>query len=82
MAELVGQIPSLPVVDRCRCEDDFCASMYTVPEPKGSWGPGYESILLDPDEGMIILDVVDDKIAFIEVLYRDEIRKKLLELLP
>ena len=81
-AELAEQIPSLPVIDRCRCGDDFCATIYTVPHPVGLWGPGEETISLDPDEGLIIIDVANNRITAIEILYRDEIRKKLLQLLP
>jgi len=31
---------------------------------------------------MVILDVVEDKVVCIEILNRDEIRKKLLEVFP
>ena len=34
-----------------------------------------------PAEGMILLDVVGDTIAFIEVLYREDVRSKLISLL-
>jgi hypothetical protein len=37
---------------------------------------------LDADEGMLIVDVVADTIAHVEVLNRDDIRKKLVEALP
>jgi hypothetical protein len=33
-----------------------------------------------PAEGMILLDVVGDMIIFIEVLYRDDLRAKLIPL--
>ena len=80
--KLAEQIPSLQIVDRCRCEDDFCATIYTAPKPKGAWGPSHESIPLDPAQGYLILDVVDKKIVCIEVLYREDIRKKVLHLFP
>jgi len=38
--------------------------------------------MLEPDEGMLILDVVDEQIKCVEVLYRDEIRLKLRALIP
>jgi hypothetical protein len=72
----------LRIVDRCRCGDDFCASFYTQPKPKGAYGPGYRNIALTPAKGMLILDVVDGVIANVEVLYRNDIREKLLALLP
>jgi hypothetical protein len=37
--ELATQIPRLAIVERCRCGDDFCASFYTQPKPKWSYGP-------------------------------------------
>lgn len=38
--------------------------------------------MLDPKEGMIILDVVKGVIACVEVLYRDEVRRTLLATHP
>jgi len=35
-----------------------------------------------PKRGMIVLDVVEGRISAVEVLYRDDVREKLLELLP
>jgi hypothetical protein len=79
---LEESVPTLRIVDRCRCGDDFCATFYTQPKPAGRWGPGHESIPLEPKGGMIIIDVVQGQIACIEILHRDEIRQKLLALLP
>jgi hypothetical protein len=77
-SELAGQVPELTIVDRCRCSDDFCATFYTQPMPAGRYGPGLRTIALKPNEGTLILDVVDGVVAQIEVLYRDHIRQKLL----
>lgn len=81
-AQLVQQVPELRLVDRCRCGDDFCATIYTEPKPEKAYGPSHRNVPLMPAKGMIILDVVEEKIACIEILYRDEIRKKLLSVLP
>ena len=75
--DLAAQIHDLGIVDRCSCSDDFCASFYTQPKPKGSYGPGHNSLSLDPSEGMIIVDTMNGKVAQVEVLYRDELRKAL-----
>jgi hypothetical protein len=75
--ELAAQVPGLMILDRCRCGDDFCATFYTQPKPEGSFGLGHRNVALTPDEGMLILDVVGEKIACVEVLYRDEVRQKL-----
>jgi len=81
-AELASQIASLQIIDRCRCGDDFCATFYTIPKPKCAWGLGHETIPLDCKDCYLNVDVVDGRIVSIEVLYRDSIRDKLLQLLP
>jgi hypothetical protein len=56
--------------------------MYTAPRPPGAWGNGHRTVALDPETGFLILDVLLDRIVLIEVLYRDEIRRRLLKLMP
>jgi hypothetical protein len=80
--DLAEQIPRLHVLDRCRCGDDFCATFYTQPQPKGAYGPGLRAVVLEPTAGHLIIDVLDGAIVQIEVLYRDEIRQKLLAKFP
>ena len=80
--ELAAQVPRLSIVDRCRCGDDFCASFYTQRKPEGAYGPGHDCMELEPAEGMLILDVMAGTIVHIEVLHRNDIRQKLLSLLP
>ena len=47
--ELAETIPNLLIVDRCRCGDSFCATIYMVPPPQGPWGPGHYTLpLLSP----------------------------------
>lgn len=67
--ELVEQTPSLRIMGRCRCGDDFCATIYTAPHSVGQWGRIEETISLDPDEGMMILEVAKGWITEIEILY-------------
>lgn len=73
--ELVGQVDELPVVEMCACGEDYCQSFCTQPPPEGSY-PYDENrarnvVLSKPGwAGYLILDVVDDQIAFVEVLYR------------
>jgi hypothetical protein len=79
--ELAPQVPVLEIVEGCCCGDDFCASFYTQPKPKGAYGPGHETLLLvTGPPGMLMLDVVDGLISFIEVLYRPDVRRKLIAL--
>jgi hypothetical protein len=45
-----------------------------------AWGPEHKNIPLDSIEGFLILDVVNEKIVCIEVLYRDDLRARFLRL--
>ena len=78
--DLVKQIPRLRLVDRCRCGDDFCATLYTAPKPKGAYGPNHESISLNPSSGQLILDLLERKIVCIEILLREDFRSRVLQL--
>jgi hypothetical protein len=80
--ELAAQVSGLNIFDRCRCGDNFCATFYTQPKPEGSFGPGHRNVALTPDEGMLILDVVGEEIACVEVLDRPSIRDKLDAVFP
>ena len=55
---------------------------YVLPKPRGAYGPSHRNVSLEPDRGVLILDIVDEKIAAVEVLYRDEIRQGLLTEFP
>jgi hypothetical protein len=81
-SELAAQVPTLAIVDRCRCGDDFCASFYTQPKPEGAYGPDHHSLDLDAENGMVVLDVVAGVIAHVEVLNRDDVRKRLTAAFP
>jgi uncharacterized protein (DUF2147 family) len=80
--ELAGTVSGLTVVERCRCGDEFCATMYTVRPPRETWGRSHRNVSLDPKAGYLILDVLDQEIVGIEVLFRNEIREHLLKVLP
>lgn len=79
---LAAQVPELRIIDRCRCGDDFCGSFYVQPRPEGSYGPSHRNIGLSPEEGMLILDVVDSRIVYVEVLCRDEVRRAVEAAVP
>src|SRR5271154_3729516 len=80
--ELAAQVSQLAVVDRCRCGDDFCSSFYTQPKPEGRYGPGHRCMDLDAAEGMLLVDVVEGKIAHVEILNRGDVRRSLLAAFP
>jgi hypothetical protein len=72
-AHLAKQVPGLQVVARCDCGDDFCSSFYVAPRPDGSWGPGHRNVVVEDAKGMVVLDVVDDVITYVEVLDRPDV---------
>ena len=74
-AALAATVPALPVLDRCRCGDDFCAMVYTAPRPEGAHGPGLRNLQIEASEGVIILDVVERRIMGVEVLFRPGARE-------
>lgn len=67
----------LRLVAPCGCKDDFCQSIRTAEHPEGTpYGPGHRNVILDPEEGMLILDVVDERIVYVEVLNRPPMARK------
>jgi hypothetical protein len=63
--------PSVRIVERCGCGDDYCQSFYTQPRPVGTYGVGHRNVMLDaPWDGYLILDVVDETIMHVEILHR------------
>jgi hypothetical protein len=66
---LAEQVLTAAVVDRCRCGEEWCASFYTAPRPRGAYGPALESIDLEPSVGGAVLDVVAGRLMHVEVLH-------------
>ena len=65
----------LRLVAECGCGDGFCQSFKTAPHPDGQpYGPGHRCVPLSPAEGMLVLDVVDGRIVYVEVLDRAPLR--------
>ncbi|MEU1408681.1 hypothetical protein ABZ471_41495 [Streptomyces sp. NPDC005728] len=61
----------LRLVAMCDCGDDFCQSIHTAVHPKGQpYGEGHRCVPLLPSEGMLVLDVVNGRVKYIEVLDR------------
>lgn len=75
--DLAEQIGALPVVARCTCGQESCAHFYTAPPPRGSYGPGHTNVVLPVDRGMVVLDIVNGRIAAVEVLDRPEVKRAL-----
>jgi hypothetical protein len=74
---LAAQIGDLEIVARCSCGDDFCASFYTASKPFGRYGANHWNLALEPASGLILLDLIDGRIVYVELLYRDDVRSKL-----
>ncbi|MFJ5228977.1 hypothetical protein ACIQBJ_03660 [Kitasatospora sp. NPDC088391] len=72
---LAEQLPGLRLVAKCGCGDDFCRSFATAVHPPGTpYGPGHRCVPLLPARGMLVLDVVDGRIVYVEVLDRPPLR--------
>ncbi|WP_433514825.1 hypothetical protein ACQP2T_03895 [Nonomuraea sp. CA-143628] len=61
--------------EECGCGDDFCQSFHTAEPPKGAYGPGHRNVPLIPAKGDLILDVVEERIMYVEVLYYPRLRR-------
>lgn len=78
--DLARTVDGLYIYDRCRCGDAYCASLYMInpddmlPPPKGSRRE-YVIVLQTPDNGYLVLDLRNGRIAAIEILDRDEYQK-------
>ncbi len=79
---IATSVAGLRIVDRCRCGVRSCATFYTEPRPKSSYGSGHRNVMLNPRRGMLILDVVDDRIVCVEVLDRPALAKCLRTAVP
>ena len=71
---IANTVDFLRIYGLCPCTDDFCGSFYTAPRPNGKYGPGHRTMLLDSSPGMVILDVVDGIITFVELIDRPEVK--------
>jgi hypothetical protein len=71
-ASLTSQVQGLRVVKLCRCNDAFCSSFYAGPRPNGSWSDEGEhsNVMPTMTYGMVVLDVVNGRIRYVEILDR------------
>jgi hypothetical protein len=73
-SDLIKQIRSLPVLERCTCGQHNCAHFYTEPKPVGPYGAGHTNVMLPSDRGLIIYELVGDRIVAVEVLGRPDVK--------
>ncbi|MFI6853357.1 hypothetical protein [Streptomyces sp. NPDC050416] len=70
-------VKDVRLVGDCGCADDFCQSIRTADHPQGQpFGPGHRCVPLLPASGDLILDVVDGRIMYIEILGRPPLRRR------
>jgi hypothetical protein len=61
----------------CDCGDDFRQSIRTADHPQGKpFGPGHRRVPLTPSKGMLILDVADGRIMYIEIIDRPPMHRR------
>jgi hypothetical protein len=80
--ELAAQVQQLRIVGRCRCHDSFCSSFYSEARPEGAYDAKRPCVCLEPLSGLIVLDVAEERIVYVEVLYREDVQKVLAALFP
>lgn len=67
----------LRLVAECGCGDDYCQSIRTAEHPPGTpYGPGHRNVVLATDEGDLILDVVHERIVYVEILDRPAMARR------
>src|SRR5262245_25067776 len=80
--DLAEQVRDLPVVGRCQCGDDNCAHFYTAPPPAGAYGVGHSNVLLAAEQGLVVIDVMGNRIVAVEVLDRPDVKVLLDRYIP
>ena len=74
---LAKQIDKLEIKSICNCKEDFCSTFFTS-DLKDDLKNFAQTVDLSPENGIVNVDVIDNKIVSIEVLYREEIKNKLI----
>ncbi|MFD0006618.1 hypothetical protein ACFVJ4_29885 [Streptomyces sp. NPDC127178] len=75
--ELAICVWDVRMIGECGCGDDFCQSIRTSDHPGGQpYGPGHRCVPLLPSSGDLILDVVNGRIMYIEILGRPPLRRR------
>lgn len=78
--KLARSIEELEIVGRCDCDNAGCAAFYT--DEKHNWS-GKEIKHVTPNvKGLFSIDVHNDKIIFVEMMGRQDVRERLLAVHP
>ena len=80
-AQVADQVATLRITGVCQCGQPFCGSFPTLNRPLKRWFMrGRQIELRDGGPGEIVLDVVRGEIAYVEVLYLDDVRGAVAQL--
>ena len=75
---LAEQVDDLRITAVCPCEHAYCGSFHTAARPMKRWFiRGRQVSLCDDEPGEITIDVVGGEIAYVEVLYLEDVREAL-----
>jgi hypothetical protein len=78
---VADQVGGLRITDVCRCGQPFCGSFQTLRRPLKRWFMrGRQIELRDGGPGEVVVDVVRGEIAYVEVLYLDDVRDAIARL--
>jgi hypothetical protein len=79
---VADQVAGLRITGPCTCGQTFCGSFQTLKTPLKRWFMrGRQIELSDGGPGEIVVDVVRNEIAYVEVLYLDDVRDAVAQLL-
>ena len=74
---LAVSVREVRLIGECDCGDAFCQSIRTAEHPQGQpFGVGHRCVPLLPSEGILALDVVDDRIMYIEIVDRPRMYRR------
>ncbi len=75
---VADQVAGLRITAVCRCDQEYCGSFHTARRPMKRWMlHGRQVTLTDDGPGEVALDVVRGEIAYVEVLFVDNVRERL-----
>jgi hypothetical protein len=80
--DLVDQVRTLPIVNRCTCAEPNCAHFFTAKPPAGSYGAKHSNLVLPADVGFVALDILHNTIVAVEVLDRPDVKAPLDSAFP
>jgi len=79
--QLADQVETLRITSVCPCDQPYCGSFHTLGRPFKRWFlRGRQVEVRDGEPGEIVVDVVRGEIAYVEVLYLDDVRETLAHL--